>query len=391
MTTKILKNIIGFLNIILVASLVFVVIGFSYWFSLQIQANQANLVNTSPSLSAKPLSRQSPNIGTGAQESKLVSVPASTSTQISVDESSFKDATCSNTKTKPSQKFNPNLKLNQEGLYGVSKDDLELKAVYGNTLIYGQNSLDQNLINYIMCVIDVTAKTTANSLQIDVDQKDQQYLNSPTRILIYDNLSDYTSYYKKAYDQKLGSSTPWGLSENGNISTFLRLRDDGAIISNQEFQDIRYRLTYNIAHEYFHHIFSNIRPNYVPFIEEGLAVFLAGKVTNQVLGYKMGCTYRASQAKLAKLKTVDLENFAITSDSDNWYKSNNISELYADAYYFITDLEQTGDLPNFIQEFLKYPELYSNQQKINIIRPQFQNNFEKLIKSDEFDCANLNS
>jgi hypothetical protein len=389
MRPKIARSAISFLNFILVTSLVVVIFGFSYWFTLQIQANRIVLSNPSSTV-VKKQSVQSPNIGSGVKESKLVIAPISTSSEIS-DEADFSDANCNNNKTKPSQEFNPDLKLSQDGLFGVSKNDLELKAVYGNTLIYGQNYLDQSLINYTLCVINTTAKTTATSLDINLDLENQKYLNNSGRIMIYDNLTDYTSYYKKAYDQKLGNATPWGLSENDSISTFIRLRDDKAIITNQEFQDIRYRLTYNIAHEYFHHIFSTIRPNYVPFVEEGLAVFIAGKVTNQVLGYKMSCTYRISQAKLATQKTVDLDNFTITSDSDNWYKSNNISELYADAYYFISDIDQAGQLPNFISEYLKYPSRFDSDIKIQSFRPEFKNRIEKMTESDKTDCNSLNS
>ena len=386
MNPKTLKRTINFLNFILIASLVFVVGGFSYWFSMQIQANRTNNSYSNPSVTQTKKSTQSPNIGSGARDSKLVSVPASNTVKIT-DEADFNDANCNNNKTTPSQKFNPDLKLSQDGLYKVSKNDLELKAVYGNTLIYGQNYLDQSLINYTLCVINTTAQITESSLEIGIETQDQQYLNNPGRIMIYDNLTDYTSYYREAYDQTLGNATPWGLSENDSISTFIRLRDDKAIITNQEFQDIRYRLTYNIAHEYFHHMFSTVRPNYIPFVEEGLAVFIAGKVTNQVLGYKMSCVYRTSQAKLANQKTVDLENFTITSDSQQWYKSNNISELYSNAYYFVKDIENSGELPSFIDEYIQYPSRFDTEIKIETIRPEFKNRIEKMVESDNLECS----
>ncbi len=393
MTQKSTNKISNYLKLIVTLSLILIITGLSYWFSLQIQADQANLVNKAGTQAQVSFKNQtgfgkSPSIIQGVKEMKPGSAIAAGTSNLSLNQLNFEASNCDYSTSEASQNLKPDLKLSQDGLYGASKNDITLKYVAGNTLVYGQNSLDQATIDYMLCVMDITAKITSSSLEINLNQNKKEYLNTATRIIIYDNLSDYSRYYRQVYGQELGNATPWGLSESDTISTFLRLRNDDAIVTNQEFQDIRYRLTYNLAHEYFHHFFGTIRADYVPFIEEGLAVFIAGKVTKQVLGEAMSCTYRSSQAKLANQRTVDLEKFTILADEKDWYKSNNISELYADAYYFMSDLDQNHELASFIQKFLQNPERFENGESVTDLRPNFASNISNLITNDKSQCGN---
>jgi len=383
MQTKLSQKLITFLNIALITNLVVVTIGFSYWFSLQ---SQAATQKPSTEISFKSSNLHSPSIGTGVSESNTGNFKPNLNSELVLNQANFKDTSCSNPNViTPSKTIPADLKLSQEGLYGVSKDDLVFKGTYKKTVFYGQNNLNQDLINYILCVMDTTANETAVKLQLNINTNDQDYLSKPSRIIIYDNLDEYTKYYHQAYGTKLGDLTPWGLSESDTISTFLRLDNSTETITPTEFKDIRYRLTYNIAHEYFHHLFSYFRPGYTPFIEEGMAVYMSGRITEKTLGYNMGCTFRLSQSKLADQKTVDLDSFAITSDTKDWYKSNNMSELYADGYYFILDLDAHNDLSAFTKSFLNNPKF--NSASVLKLRPLFKTELNKMITYDQYDCG----
>lgn len=383
MQKKPTQRLITFLNIALITNLVVATIGFSYWFSLQ---SQASTQDQTPEVSFKSIINRTSNIGTGVYESKNNAFKPNLNAQLVLSRANFKDTSCSNPNIiTPSKTIPADLKLSQDGLYGVSKDDLVFKGAYQNTVFYGQNNLNQELINYILCVMDTTVSETALKLQLGIDLDNQTYLKKPNRIIIYDSLSQYSKYYQQAYGSKLGDSTPWGLSETDTISTFLRLEDSNEAISDEEFKDIRYRLTYNIAHEYFHHLFSYFRPGYTPFIEEGMAVYMSGRVTQKTLGYNLSCAFRLSQSKLADQKTVDLDTFSVTSDTKEWYKSNNVSELYAVGYYFIQELDSKNDLTAFTNSFLKNPKFTA--VSVIKLRPQFKTELNKMIEFDKYDCG----
>ena len=380
---KLSQKLITFLNIALITNMLIVTIGFSYWFSLQ---SQASAQKQSTQIAFKSSVSRLPSIGTGISESKNGNFKANLNSKLVLNQANFKDTSCSSPNViTPSKTIPADLKLSQDGLYGVSKDDLIFKGTYQKTVFYGQNNLNQDLINYILCVMDTTANETALKLQLDIDTDNQAYLKKPNRIIIYDSLGDYTKYYNQAYGSKLGDLTPWGLSEGDTISTFLRLDNSIESISPVEFKDIRYRLTYNISHEYFHHLFSYFRPGYTPFIEEGMAVYMSGRITEKTLGYNMSCTFRLSQSKLANQKTVDLDNFAISSDTKDWYKSNNMSELYAVGYYFILHLDSQNDLTSFTKSFLKNPKF--NSESILKLRPEFKTELNKMTAYDKYDCG----
>jgi len=384
MIHKIFKAFNLILDYVLTIALVVVISSFGYWFVLQSQAQNTYSNPTVTFQSVK--SKITPSIADGVSDKKNINNLSTNETGGKFEKSTFKDTACSSTSKKDTVKAEiPD--FDNEGLFSVSKDKIKLKYSDQNTFIYGQDLLDQNLIDYMLCVIDTTASTTALNLQLDFPYQNQEYLLSPTRIIIYDNLEDYTNFFKEAYGQKLGDTVPWGLSESQTISTFLRMKKSDQALTDYEISDIKYRLTYNLSHEYFHHIFSLFRPVYTPFIEEGLAVYISSRVTNQLLGYHVGCSFRLTQANLAAGKPVDLSKIELATNPDKWYNSNNVSQNYALSFYYIKYLESSKVLIPFVHNFLNDPEFLKSGTDSSKLNPAFKGKLEKMLAQDQFDCG----
>jgi hypothetical protein len=253
---------------------------------------------------------------------------------------------------KPSLDVENGFDNSQSGIYQASKSEIDLLAKQGNVYFYGQKMLNPATINYISCILKSTHQDSLRLLpQIELYAKDFSFL--PTRVLIYDSFEQYSFFYGKAYGQNLGDVTPWGLTESNTISTFLDL-DQNNLLNDNYLQNLKFRLTLNISHEYFHRLFHELEYGYRPFFEEGLATFMAMKQIDQMMGEQYRCFYVSMQSNLAQkphsLKNLDWDK--ITNATD-WRQqdSESISQRYALAFFYIQDLDKKQKLTSFLNDY----------------------------------------
>jgi len=96
----------------------------------------------------------------------------------------------------------------------------------------------------------------------------------------------------------------------------------------------------------------------------------------------MSCIYRISQAKIANTRQTNLDDFDLVQEPEQWYKASNVAEKYALGYYYILYMDQVGDLPKFVKEFVGGVDQVKSE-----FSTQFKTVYSELITEDLIECG----